>query len=841
MNRLILPRLGPNHPADPINDRGRPWAAWQRARAFPLRNTGEGLPWKLKSVKAPPILWPQVYLSVALTTGATLLLELSLTRIFSVVFYYHMAFLAISIALFGLGAGGVFSYVVAGWKAPLFAKLGRLSAANSLLVIVALVILLAQKSNPGHWALALIYFTTALPFFVSGVIVSLAVSTAIARVNRVYFFDLLGAAGGCLLLVPLLRGFGGVSTVLGASVTFAAAAAIWHSMADSVRGRVASVALALALVAFLAYNQQHRLIDIRYAKDQALAVEMFQKWNDFSRIGLIHRKSEGRYSIVIDADAATDIATFDLDHLTTAQRRDLMEQGQALPYVLRPGAKTLVIGPGGGYDVARAMVTGSHDVTGVEINPIIANTIMQERFPELSHGLYLRPEVHIVVEDGRSFVRRSSSKYQVIQATLVDTWASTAAGAFALSENNLYTVDAVRDYLQHLTGDGMVAFTRWGFQPPRESLRLLALAREALAQTGQSEAWRNVMVVRAGQTAGYGALDTVLIARQPFSQTDMERAGALARAGGLEQVYAPNSTVRNPFYDLMHAAQAEEYERNYAFDITPVTDNRPFFFYTVQPRDLWTFLRTQSSGTEDYKVNQAVPLLFGLLAVSLAATLLILLLPPLVLGTRLPRQPGVRGFLMYFLFIGAGYILIEVGLIQKFVLFLGHPTYALTVVIFSMLLSSGLGSAFSRRLIGPGEGRLIKALGLVAVLAALLALTTGWLLTVSVGLPLSLKAVMTVVLLAPLGFVMGMPFPAGLERLEQWHSPSVRWGWSLNAAASVLGSVGALVLAIYLGLVQTLIIGGLFYLAALAAVARAHPAAAVAEPQPGANRVVLAQ
>jgi len=792
-------------------------------------------------VKPSPILWPQVYLSVALTTGATLLLELSLTRIFSVVFYYHMAFLAISIALFGLGAGGVFSYVVAGWKAPLFTKLGRLSAVNSLLVVLALLVVLGQRSNPSNWDLALIYFTTALPFFVSGTVVSLAVSETIARVNRVYFFDLLGAAGGCLLLIPLLREFGGVSTVLGASITFAAAAAIWHSMADSVRGRVASVALGLCLVAFLAYNQQHHLIDIKYAKDQALAQEMFQKWNDFSRIGLIERKSEGRYSIVIDADAATDIATFDLDRLVAAQRRDLMEQGQALPYVLRPAAKTLVIGPGGGYDVARALATGSRDVTGVEINPIIATTVMRERFPELSHGLYLRPEVHIAVEDGRSFVRRSSEKYQVIQATLVDTWASTAAGAFALSENNLYTVDALRDYLQHLTPDGVVAFTRWGFQPPRESLRLLALAREALAQLGETEAWRHVIVVRAGQASGYGALDTVLIARQAFSPDDLVRAHSLAASARLEEIYAPDITARgNPFSDLLHSAQPDEYERNYTFDITPVTDNRPFFFYTVQPRDLWNFVRHASRNIEDYKVNQAVPLLFGLLGVSLVATLLILVLPPLVLGTRLPRQPGVRGFLFYFLLIGAGYILIEVGLIQKFVLFLGHPTYALTVVIFSMLISSGLGSALSRRLVGENEARLIKALGMVALLAAVLGLLTGWLLTVSVGLPLPLKALMTVALLAPLGFVMGMPFPTGLQKLEKWHSPSVRWAWSLNAAASVLGSVGALVLAIYLGLVQTLIIGGMFYLAALAVVARARPAA-VAEPKPGATRVVLAK
>jgi predicted membrane-bound spermidine synthase len=790
--------------------------------------------------KTPPTPWSQVYLCVGLTTMATLLLELALTRIFSVVFYYHFAFLAISIALFGLGAGGVFSYVVAGWKAPLFARLGRLSAINSFFVLLALGVILAQKNNPSNWDLALIYFTTALPFFLAGTVVSLAISETIERVNRVYFCDLLGAAGGCLLLVPLLNQFGGPSTVVCAAITFAAAAAIWYSMAGSVKGRAGSVALALALVAFLTYNQHHPVIDISHAKGQTLAHEWFIKWNNFSRVAIVHNADEGRDTIFIDADASTAIADFDFDHLTPRDRRDLLEQGPSLPYAVRPGAKTLIIGPGGGWDVARALASGSHDITGVEINPIIATTIMRQRFPGLSRGLYLRPDVHIFVEDGRSFVRRTTDKYQVLQATLVDTWAATAAGAFALSENNLYTTDAFRDYLSHLTGDGMVAMTRWGLDPPRESLRLVSLAMEALSQLGEADAWRHFIIGREGSTAGWGARDTVLISRKPFSEADVGRASAVLSAGGIEALYLPGRDVRNQFYALLHSANPDEYERNYTFDITPVSDNRPFFFYSVQPRDLWTFVRTASHDTADYKVNKAVPLLFGLMGVSLLATLLILVLPPLVLGTRLPRQRGVRGFLLYFLFIGAGYILIEVGLIQKFVLFLGHPTYALTVVIFSMLVSSGVGSALSRRVLGDDEGRLIKALGSVAMLAALLALVASWLLGALVWLPMALKVVITVLLIAPLGLVMGMPFPTGLQRLEEWHPPSVRWAWSLNAAASVLGSVGALVCSIYLGLIQTLIIGGLFYLAALAVVGRARPNAATS-PHPGTAGVVLAK
>jgi hypothetical protein len=222
----------------------------------------------------------------------------------------------------------------------------------------------------------------------------------------------------------------------------------------------------------------------------------------------------------------------------------------------------------------------------------------------------------------------------------------------------------------------------------------------------------------------------------------------------------------------------------------------------------------------------------------LVATALILLMPPLVLGTRLPKHRGVRSFLLYFLFIGTGYILIEVGLIQKFVLFLGHPTYALTVVIFSLLTSSGLGSFASRKLLGGDEGRLIKALGCVALLATLLAFFVSGVLTALVWMPLAFKIVMTVALLMPLGFVMGMPFPTALRRLEEMHAPSVRWAWSLNAASSVLGSVGALVCAIYLGLVQTLVIGGLFYLAALAVVARLS-VAEIPVPEPAPGRVVL--
>lgn len=761
--------------------------------------------------------WPQLYLGVAFTTLATLILELSLTRIFSVVFYYHFAFLAISIALFGLGAGGLFSYVVASRGGNIYRKLGMLAVINSIAVLASLVFILTRAGELGNLTLAGVYFASALPFFFSGSVVSIAVAEGIKRVDRVYFFDLLGAAGGCLLLVPFLNYFGGPNTVISVSVLFAVSAAIWYNLAGTSRYRAGAVLLALVFVALMAFNGKSHFIDIRYAKGHRIAQEAFVRWNPISRIGLVNPNSSDP-EIVIDADASTGIPRFDLRHLTESERANLLHEGPGFPYMIRPGAKTLVIGPGGGWDVARSLTGGSKDVTAVEINPIIAHTIMQQRFAELSHQLYFRPEVHLFVEDGRSFVRRSPEKYQVLQATLVDTWASTAAGAFALSENNLYTTDAFRDYLSHLTNDGLMVFTRWGFEPPRESLRLLSLAIEALGQMGENDAWRHVVVLRdhAQNINAFGALDTVLIFRKPLDDAGIANVKSALAQTHLRALYIPGDPPSNEFGQLLRTSNPQAFWQNYRYNVAPVDDDRPFFFYTVQPRDILNFL-AQGGLSADYKINRALPLLFEVVAISVLAIVLVLAFPPFLLGDRLPAEKGVRGFLLYFVYIGAGYILIQVALIQKFVLFLGHPTYALTVIIFSMLISSGLGSFWSRRFVGESNdtGRLGAVLIGVALTVTALAFLAAPVSEFGVGLPLPVKALITVCMIAPAGFLMGMPFPTGLARLEKTFPQAVRWAWALNAAASVFGSAAAICLAIYIGLRATVLTGALLYLCAL--------------------------
>ncbi len=772
------------------------------------------------SSSASGVLWTQLYLGLGFTTMATLILELALTRIFSVVFYYHFAFLAISIALFGLGAGGVFSYVVAARRGNVYQKLGSLALAASLSVLGVLWFILSRQSND-VWTLAGVYFAAAVPFFLAGTIVSLAISEAIERVHRVYFFDLAGAAAGCLLLILFLDVAGGPGAVIAAATVYAVAAALWYNQARQDSLRIVAVLAALLMVSLMVVNGKTRWFDVRWAKGEKIPEERYSAWNSFSRVGVIqeHNPNGSPYWLIrIDADAATGIATYDWPHgLTEDNRAGLLRQGQGMPYALRPGAKTLIIGPGGGYDVSRALAGGSKDVTAVEINPLIANKIMQDVMAKDNFGIYFLPEVHLHVEDGRSFVRSSTERYQVLQATLVDTWASTAAGAFALSENNLYTSDAFFDYLSHLTDDGILVFTRWGFEPPRESLRLVSLAMDALNRLGESNAALHVIAVRDDATRlnGWGAQDTVLISRKPFSKVDIENARRLTAESRMEIVYVPGEPARNAFGELLSSPNPAEFWRNYQYDVSPVGDDRPFFFYTVQPRDLWSFVRNASDKTADYKVNKAVPLLFGLMGLSIVVTALILLLPRLMLGTRLPQEKSVLTFLWYFLCLGVGYILVQVALIQKFVLLLGHPTYALTVIVFSMLVASGIGSYLSGRIVAGDDAWLVRVLAAVAVLVGTLAFVSTPLVAAAAGWPTPAKVLLTTLAVAPAAFLMGMPFPSGLRRLEKLHVPSVRWAWSINAAASVLGSASAIFLAIYIGLRATLLAGSAMYLCAL--------------------------
>jgi spermidine synthase len=763
---------------------------------------------------------------LALTSFSTLLLELALTRLFSVVLFYHFAFLAISIALLGLGAGGVFAYLLKGRLAG--AETRSLAAvlcmANSVVVVVVLEIVLhvpvaLEVSWKNFLRLTVLYLAAAVPFFLTGLLFAVVFARETYRIPRLYGADLCGGALACLAVVPLLNLLGGPNAILIAATSLAVAAMVWAGT-KAVRRNAAL--LAIAFLALIAANHSGRLIDVVYAKGMFRdpAWVEFARWNALSRVE-VDRQGQAK-AIVIDADASTYIMNADLSHWHgTEWEHNLMSAPPALANVLRPHGDFAIIGPGGGVDVLRALASGSPSVTGIEINPIIATTIMRERYADYAQHLYERPEVHIQVNDGRSFLRASPQRFDVVQMTLVDTWASTAAGAFALSENNLYTVEAFREYFEHLKPDGMIAITRWEFQHPREALRVVSVAMEALHRLGVANPAQNFIVASQGSLDEDGIPVVVLAKKTPFTAEEETAVRAhLDKYYELDSLYLPSDPGHNPFSDLIASNDPYAFAQSYAYNVAPVSDNTPFFFFTLKARQI---LGEQGLRAGiDWKVNLGVLVLLLVLVISLLAVLVFLILP-LALKAGALRQSPVP--LLYFVAVGLGYILVEIAFIQRFVLFLGHPTYALTVVIFLLMLSSGAGSLFSRVWLPRTEQAWLPLALVVAALAADVVFLPGRLAAL-VGLGFNYRLLISAVLLAPLGFVMGMPFPTGLRALASAPAPefpsgqarpenAVEWAWAMNAAASVLGSVLAMVVAIQFGLNATLACGAGAYLLAL--------------------------
>jgi predicted membrane-bound spermidine synthase len=765
---------------------------------------------------------------LGLTSFAALLLELALTRLFSVVLFYHFAFLAISIALLGLGAGGVFAYLLKTSLAKIETRTlaSRLCMANSILIIGVLEVVLhipvaLDVAAKNFFRLTALYLTSAIPFFVTGLLFSIVFAREIRRIPRLYGADLCGGALACLAIVPILNWLGGPNAILLAGMALACAAMIW---AESSGTRRNSAVLAAALSVLTAANYSGRLIDVVYAKGKFRdpAWVEFARWNALSRVE-VDRQGQAK-AIVIDADASTYIMNADVARWhETAWENALMSAPPALANVLRPHGDFAIIGPGGGVDVLRAVANGSHSVTAIEINPIIATTIMRGKYADYAQHLYERPDVHIRVTDGRSYLRATAQRFDVVQMTLVDTWASTAAGAFALSENNLYTVEAFKEYFNHLNPEGMIAITRWEFRNPREALRVVAVAIEALHHLGVADPSRNFIVAAEGPLNEDGIPVLVLAKKSAFTPEEVAAVGQhLQKYPVLHVLYAPATHEQNPFSELIASNNPYGFARQYAYNVSPVNDNAPFFFFTLKPDQILSDLGLHHG--IDWKVNLGVLVLLLVLVISGAAVLLFLVLP--LLFKSQPRRHFPFS-LFYFVAVGLGYILVEIAFIQRFVLFLGHPTYALTVVIFLLMLSSGAGSLFSRTWLPRADMAWIPLLLVVVVLFAdVLFLPSR--LAALVGLGFEYRLLVSAVLLAPLGFVMGMPFPTGLRALAALRAPdfspdegssenALEWAWAMNAAASVLGSVLAMVIAIQFGLTITLACGAAAYLLALAA------------------------
>ena len=797
------------------------------------------------AAQAEQLGWPSLF-GVLLIAMALLMLELLLTRIFSVTIYYHFAFMAVSLALLGTAVSGVWVYIMPRWfskarytiQSPIAALLFSLSCCIAL--VVYLSIPFAPTTNLSDLLkTTVIYLALAVPFFFGGLCISLPLSHFPKQVSRIYFFDLIGASLGCLLTIVILNFFGGPSAILFVAVLGSLAALLMSFATSKGWVRLVSAGGSVFFAGLLIFNSVSNAINVSYAKGEHEPAKYYERWNTFSRIIVIDPPKSSApvwglsssykgtfppfYLMNIDAQAGTPISKFTGDY---KQIDYLRWDVSTAVHSLKQNGRQLVIGAGGGKDILAGLLFNQKEVVGVEINPDIINAV-KGQFGEFSGHFYDDPRVKIVVDEGRTYLAQSGDKFDIIQASMIDSWAATSAGAFVLTENSLYTKEAFKIYWDRLNDGGFLTMSRFYLDNrPDETMRLLTLSMQSWKDQGVTDPRQNIAVLHSDGVA------TVLLKKgSPLTKEEITALEKRADDQGFSLLYAPGATVRGPsgsvtraqpIQQLMKNSDFASFVQNYPLDISPPSDDRPFFFHTLRFGDSMRAMLGMALPPEANKVHSKAPLtvLGALLIIVTTLAALFIFLPLLALrrkaspGTNVTKRDlrGSLPFIAYFFLLGLGFIMVEIPLMQRFSIFLGHPVYSLSITLFSILLFSSLGSFLTGRVAPTSIRQRIIMVGLgLTVLIPLYILLLPPILSALVSMPILAKAVITVGLLAPLGLLMGMPFPLGIKLLSEERGWMIPWVWGINGALSVVASVLSVIVAIYNGFSTALALGALSY------------------------------
>lgn len=771
-----------------------------------------------------------------LSAASALACEIILTRLFSLSQWYHFAFLAISVALLGYGASGTF-LAVTRRRLPL-----SLLAAGQALGIAAGY--LAANFIPFDsfriaWEpvqvlyMALYYLSLTVPFFFAGLISASLLERSELPAGRVYAANLMGSGAGCLLSLVLQPHLAGVGSLL-ACAALAGGGGLAFAAGEG-RRWYAGATLALTLLLGVLAVRPPAGWEIRLSPYKSLmqvlrhpgARVLFQRWNAFSRVDVV--RAEGIRSVpgmslrYMQAPPAQMGLFVDGDNLspiqTSAQAQDLAFLDylpEAVLFQLRPQADIVVIEPLAGLAVWQALHGGASHITALMSNPLVWQAV-EETAPADANP-YRRPNVQVIFGGARSFLQRSGPTYDIVQFPLTDSYHPIRSGAFSLSENYLLTVEAMRAGLRALKPDGILAITRWLQLPPTEPVRAGALVVEALAAEGVSKPARHIIALRSWSTC------LILAKRQPFTPAEIALVREFAEERQFDMVFYAGMTeeesnrfnqLAEPVYfrawqAMLSASDRRQFYRASAFDLTPTADNRPFFFHFFtwkQAPEVWQTLGMtwQPFGGSGYFV------LIALLALTLLAGILLVLLPLGLRGGPAAPRSLRAGTLLAFACLGLGFMMVELPLLQQCILLLDQPTYAFATVLFALLVFSGLGSMMSARM--PPA----LALGGTVLAAAVLAIGLSPLVHAALGAPLWARAALTVLALAPAGWVMGMPLARLVSRLRERAPALIPWAWAANGVASVTSSVLATMMALSWGFQVVLLAGaGVYAGAALA-------------------------
>ena len=801
----------------------------------------------------PHALW--FYLGVFVVSLSTLMLQIIQTRILSVMTFYYFAFLSIGMAMFGLTAGALLVYFDRlGFGNRSFSEnLTWACQAFALSITVCFAIQLTAVTINFYAATVVLLWLKlvlllAMPFVFAGAAISLALTRSPFPIDIVYGVDLLGAASGCLSVIVVLSVMHAPSAMFLVAAIAALAAVCFAQASPRTRDRptVARRAVpwrrpALVAVALVCVSVVNTLTPYGFQPvggkfgTEARREFDLEKWNSFSRVVALKSHADAPFlwgtsptyrverlieqrELNIDGFASTTMPHFDGDVTSVSF---LANDITNLAYAIRNTGRCAVIGVGSGRDLLSAWVFGCRDVTGIEVNPIFVDFLQNPNRFRAYAGIADLPGVHLVVDEGRSWLRRTQQRFDIVQMSMLDTFAATGAGAFSLSENGLYTVEGWRVFLNALTPSGVLTVSRWyAPEAPVEMGRVVSLASAALLSVHADNPQKHIFI------AGTNRLATIIVGRSPLREKDVAYLTATSDRLKFSILATPDQPSNIPaLADLLRAQSLTELDRRgrrYPLDVTAPTDARPFFFNQLRidhPGDVVLSLReARRSGSlvaGRYLILggnvMAILTLLLLILLSAGLVLVVIVWPTRASTHHVPRMI-VRAGTAYFFLIGLGFMLIEIAFCQRMSIFLGHPIYGLSVVLFSIILSTGLGSFLS----GIGALKRQRDLAIwLALLVVYVILLPVWLPAILAATEASgilIRAVVSVGLVTPAGLLMGYAFPTGMRMVEALDRRATPWFWGVNGAAGVLASGLAVLVSIAFSIDWTLRLGSVCYL-----------------------------
>ncbi len=787
-----------------------------------------------------------VFVTVFLVSAVALGLEVVLVRALSIGHWHHFSFLVISTALLGFGAGGTLIALSRSFFVSQYKKVIWWSAVL-LGIAVPVVFLLSQKVPFDEWQLLwdrrqifylLAYYLLFLvPFVFAGAIISLAFAVYSDRAGQVYFYNMAGSGLGAAALVVLMYG-NSPERLLVILSCVAFLAALVQSLSLSRRYSAASLLCAVICVVLFGRTgplelkiniSEHKgLIGYRelpnakvsgpwYSPLARLDCVQSPAIRNFPGLSMTYQGALPEQMLILtDADGGTAVNRF--ERLEDLRCYDYLTSALGYHLVAEPAA--CVIGAGAGSDVAQAISSGACSVTAVEMNRRIVD-LVQARYNDFAGGLYKRDDVDVVIAEGRSFLDSCERKFDVVSISLIDSPGGSAGGIGAFNQSHLYTVEAIQKALSVLAPGGVLSITRAIKMPPRDSLKMFATVAEALLSlpTQGTDPSKHIIMIRSWATA------TIVVSIGPFSQEQIETTHSFAKERSFDLVYLPGIKARqaNRFHQLDQGAiyyeavqkilskESNAFYKDYPYNIRPAHDDRPYFFDFFKWKSLPSMVRAMGAGGLRFSEWGYLVLVATLVQAVVIGGILILV--PLLFSKSIRRiRSGKFAVVSYFLLLGAAYMFLEMGFIQKMNLLIGNPVFAVAVTLSGFLVFSGLGALVSQRLLyalfqsrtKSNKGVLVVVLIIIVIgIAESLMLNLGF--DFLVGLSRITRILSALAIIAPLAFFMGIPFPTVLRQLHTDRQPLIPWACGVNGFASVTAAVLGTLLAISIGFTAVVI------------------------------------